>query len=194
MEISESLKKKVLSRINEERLISLLSKLIQIPSPVEEDAAEKEISEYLQSYWKKMGVQVFVQDVPQFGIAPRGPHPQIIALRPGKGGGKRLMIGGHIDTEPVVQRERWTKDPFSGQVEREETGPEGKGYIYGLGAANMKQSVASFTEAFHAIAESGVDLKGDLLLTGWVLEDLGCIGSKYQVQHWNEIGVGRLNR
>jgi acetylornithine deacetylase len=192
MTVPEKVKQKVLSCINEERLISLLSKLIQIPSPVEEDAAEKEISEYLQGYWKKMGLEVFVQDVPQLENTPKGPHPQIIGLSKGTGGGTRFMMGGHIDTEPVVQPELWTKDPFGGFVDREEVGPEGQGYIYGLGTANMKQSVASFTEAVHAIMESGVKLKGDLLETGWVMEDIGCIGSKYQVEHWDEIGVGPL--
>ena len=192
MAVPEDIKKKVLFQIDEDRLVSLLSKLIQMPSPVEEDGAEKEISEYLQGYWKEMGLKVFVQDVPQPENGPKGPHPQIIGLRKGGNGGTRLMMGGHIDTEPVVQPELWTKDPFGGYVDREETGPEGKGYIYGLGTANMKQSVASFTEAMRAIIESGVELKGDLLLTGWVMEDIGCIGSQYQVDHWDEIGVGPL--
>ena len=192
MEIKKGVVQKVLSKVNEERLISLCSKLIQIPSPVEEDGAEKDISEYLQGCWKKMGLELFVQDVPQLEGVPKGPHPQIVGSFKGKGGGKRFMMGGHIDTEPVVQPELWTKDPFGGVVDREEVGPEGKGYIYGLGAANMKQSVASFTEAAHAIIESGVDIKGDLLLAGWVIEDIGCTGSKYQVDHWDEIGVGPL--
>jgi acetylornithine deacetylase len=190
MQALEDVKQKVLSHVNEDRLISLLSKLIQIPSPVEEDAAEKEISEYLQGYWREMGLEVFVQDVPQLEGTPKGPHPQIIGRFKGKGGGIRFMMGGHIDTEPVVQPELWTKDPFGGYVDRKEMGPEGKGYIYGLGTANMKQSVASFTEAVHAVMESGIDLKGDLLVTGWVMEDIGCIGSKYQIEHWDEIGVG----
>lgn len=187
---SEDIKKRILSHVDGERLISLCSKLIQIPSVVEDEGAEKGVSEYLQTYWKKMGLEVFVQDVPATDGIPKGPHPQIIGRLKGKGGGKRLMMGGHIDTEPVVQPDLWTKDPFSGVVDREEKGPEGQGYIYGLGAANMKQSVASFTEAVHAIVESGIALKGDLLITGWVLEDIGINGSRYQVEHWNEIGAG----
>ena len=191
--IPKDLEQRVLSHVNEERLVSLCSRLIQFPSVVEEEAAEKEISGYLQDYWKKMGIEVFVQDVPQLADdVPKGPHPQIIGRLKGKGGGKRLMIGGHLDTEPLVYPELWTKDPFSGYVDREEEGPEGKGYIYGLGTANMKQSVASFTEVVHAIVDSGVELSGDLLLGGWVLEDFGILGSKYQVEHWNEIGVGPL--
>lgn len=192
MEISQALKHRVLSRVNEERLISLVSELVKIPSPVEEDGAEEKISKHLQDYWRRMGLDVFVQDVPASEFTPKGPHPQIIGRLKGKGGGKRFMIGGHMDTEPVVQPDRWTKDPFGGYVDREEVGQEGKGYIYGLGTANMKQSVASFTEAVQAIIDSGVQLKGDLLLAGWVMEDIGCLGSKYQLEHWNEIGVGPL--
>ena len=50
MEVSEGIKRKVLSHANEERLIALCSKLIQIPSPVEEEGAEKEnqLDEWLQ--------------------------------------------------------------------------------------------------------------------------------------------------
>lgn len=183
---------KILSCVNEERLIALLSRLVRLRSVVEDDGAEKEISEFLQDYWKKIGLEVFVQDVPQMEHTPRGPHPQIIGRLQGAGRGTRLMLGGHLDTEPIVQPERWTKDPFSGHVDRNEVGPEGKGYVYGLGTVNMKQSVASFTEAAHAIIESGASLAGDLLLTGWVMEDIGCVGSKYQVEHWDEIGAGRV--
>jgi acetylornithine deacetylase len=91
-----------------------------------------------------------------------------------------------MDTEPVVNPEQWTHDPFSGHIDREE------GYIYGVGTVNMKQSVASFMEALAAIVRSGVSLKGDLLFAGWSQEDLGSIGSKYMATHWDELNLGPL--
>ncbi|MBW1861987.1 MAG: M20 family metallopeptidase, partial [Deltaproteobacteria bacterium] len=97
-----------------------------------------------------------------------------------------LMVGGHLDTEPVVNPEKWTYDPFSGHIDNDE------GYIYGVGTVNMKQSVASFMEAIGAIVRSGVKLKGDLLFAGWAQENGGLIGSKYMATQWDEWDMGPL--
>jgi acetylornithine deacetylase/succinyl-diaminopimelate desuccinylase-like protein len=95
----------------------------------------------------------------------------------GVGGGPSFMMGGHIDTEPIVDPDKWTHGPFSGYVDPEED------TIYGLGAVNMKQGVAAETVAVHAIIKAGVKLKRDLYLAGWGLENIGCRGSKYMVKH-----------
>jgi acetylornithine deacetylase/succinyl-diaminopimelate desuccinylase-like protein len=96
------------------------------------------------------------------------------------------MIEGHLDTEPLVNPDKWTHDPFSGDIDRKE------GYIYGLGTVNMKQSIASFMEAIKAIVRSGTKLRGDLMFGGWAQENGGLIGSKYITSHWNKLDLGPL--
>jgi acetylornithine deacetylase len=93
----------------------------------------------------------------------------------GIGGGPSFMMGGHIDTEPIIDPDKWTHDPFSGDVEGD--------WIFGLGAVNMKQGVAAETVAVHAIIKAGIKLKGDLYLAGWGLENIGCRGSAYMSKH-----------
>src|SRR4030088_2363025 len=43
----------------------------------------------------------------------------------GGGDGPRLLIDGHIDTIPLHSLERWTVDPFAGEIR--------DGRLYGLG-------------------------------------------------------------
>jgi putative selenium metabolism hydrolase len=53
----------------------------------------------------------------------------------GGANGKKLLFDGHLDTVAPVQPEKWTVDPFSGMLREDR--------IYGLGAADMKGSLAS---------------------------------------------------
>ena len=173
----------VLARINGERLTSLCSRLIRMNSVVETPSAEVEIAAHVASYFRALGLEVKVLDLPKdVPGQTEGDHPQVVAFLPGKGKGPRLMIGGHLDTEPVVSPEKWTHDPFSGDV--------ADGYIYGVGTVNMKQSVASFMEAFKAIVESGAELEGDLLFAGWCQENGGLVGSRYMAANWDKLGLG----
>jgi acetylornithine deacetylase len=189
LRVPPEIRKKVVAAVNPENVVNLCSRLIQFDSVVEHDAAEKEIAEYVADYFKNLGLEVKIMDLPDdlpVPDMPKGPHPQVIARLKGSEGKPVLLVGGHMDTEPVVNPEQWTHDPFSGHIDREE------GYIYGVGTVNMKQSVASFMEAIAAIVRSGVSLKGDLLFAGWSQEDLGSIGSKYMATHWDELNLGPL--
>jgi acetylornithine deacetylase len=175
--------------IDQEELIDLCSRLVQMNSIVENDAAEKEVASFVASHFRTLGLDVRLVDLPHDLVIPdmgKGPHPQVIARLKGDNGKPILLVGGHLDTEPVVDRHLWTHDPFSGHVDRE------NGFIYGLGTVNMKQSLASFMAAISAIVRSGIRLKGDLVFLGTSQEDLGMIGSRYLATHWNSLDIGPL--
>lgn len=53
----------------------------------------------------------------------------------GQANSKKLLFDGHLDTVAPVQRENWTVDPFSGVLMDNR--------VYGLGAADMKGSLAA---------------------------------------------------
>ncbi|MDQ1393942.1 MAG: hypothetical protein QOF30_2919 [Acidimicrobiaceae bacterium] len=53
----------------------------------------------------------------------------------------RLLIDGHIDSIPLHSRERWTVDPFGGEIR--------DGRLYGLGICDQKASIAA---AAHGVA------------------------------------------
>jgi acetylornithine deacetylase len=67
---------------------------------------------------------------------PAGPPLNILARRPGRGtgGGKSLLLEAHIDTVPPGMRERWTKDPWGGEIV--------DGRIYARGAHDDLAGVA----------------------------------------------------
>jgi acetylornithine deacetylase len=186
LEVPRAIREKVLKALDEESVINLCSRLVQFDSVVENEAAEEKIAKYVAEYLKQLGLDIRIIDLPKGLPVPKGPHPQVLARLRGSIGNPLLLVGGHLDTEPVVNPEKWSHDPFSGHIDRKE------GYIYGVGTVNMKQSVASFMEAASAIVRSGVKLRGDLLFAGWCQENGGLIGSKYMSSHWNELDFGPL--
>ena len=91
-----------------------------------------------------------------------------VGVLKGSGGGKSLMLNGHIDTNPVGVG--WTVDPFSGLVR--------DGFVHGIGVSNMKASCAAFFGAARAMVRSGVTRRGDLVLAFVVGELQGGVGTK----------------
>src|SRR3954452_2203763 len=66
-------------------------------------------------------------------------RPQMIATFGGTGGGRSLVLNGHIDVVSAEPVERWTSPPFEPQVR--------DGLLYGRGACDMKAGVASMAFA-----------------------------------------------
>jgi acetylornithine deacetylase len=83
-------------------------------------------------------------------------RPQLIATRRGTGGGRSLVFNGHIDVVSVEPRTAWTSDPFDPQIR--------DGKIYGRGTCDMKGGIASMVFAVEALAASGIDLRGDVIV------------------------------
>src|SRR5699024_8012348 len=61
-------------------------------------------------------------------------RPSVVAKRAGAGGGKSLMLAGHVDTVPVEDRNKWTYLPEGELVDNR---------VYGLGSSDMKGGVIS---------------------------------------------------
>jgi putative selenium metabolism hydrolase len=64
----------------------------------------------------------------------------------GEGNGPRLLVDGHIDSIPLHSLERWTVDPFGGEIR--------EGRLYGLGICDQKASIASAVHGVAALARS----------------------------------------
>ncbi|OGO34375.1 MAG: hypothetical protein A2W35_19600 [Chloroflexi bacterium RBG_16_57_11] len=67
-----------------------------------------------------------------------------------------LTFHAHIDTVPAGDLQRWSVDPFGGELR--------DGAVYGRGAGDDKGSVAAQTMALVALARAGVNLNGCLQL------------------------------
>ena len=82
-------------------------------------------------------------------------RPQLAAVLRGSGGGRSILLNGHIDAVDVEPRERWTSDPFV-LTERD-------GYLYGRGSNDMKGGIAALVIALEALRRQGVRLAGDVV-------------------------------
>jgi acetylornithine deacetylase len=83
-------------------------------------------------------------------------RPQLVARFRGDGGGRTLLLNGHVDVVDVEPRDAWSSDPFAASVR--------EGMVYGRGACDMKGGVAAMVFAAEALAGRGIRLEGDLVL------------------------------
>jgi acetylornithine deacetylase len=91
-------------------------------------------------------------------------RPNVVAVRRGTGGGRSLILSGHIDTVPKGTLP-WTRDPFGGAVEGN--------LLYGRGSNDMKAGVATNLFVAEAVAALKIPLKGDLTVEAVVDEEFG---------------------
>ena len=83
-------------------------------------------------------------------------RPQLVARFAGVGGGRVLLLNGHIDVVEAGPLERWQHDPFAGVV--------AGGCLHGRGACDMKGGVACMVFAAETLARLGVRLAGELIV------------------------------
>jgi acetylornithine deacetylase len=102
-------------------------------------------------------------------------RPQLVARFSGTGGGKNLLLFGHIDVVPSAPLELWKTDPRCAVL--------ADGKLYGRGACDMKGGVAAMIFAAEALARSGSRLRGDLSVVTGTDEESSGGGSIAAVAH-----------
>jgi acetylornithine deacetylase len=96
-------------------------------------------------------------------------NPNLVAVLKGTGGGKSMILNGHIDVVPVGDELSWKHDPFSGIIEC--------GKLYGRGATDMKGGNTALLMAIEALIASGIKLKGDVIFQSVIEEESGGAGT-----------------
>src|SRR5690349_22297512 len=142
--LASELRSRVLARIDDEEVVRLASDLIRIPSFTTE---ETPCAEWLASYLEGHGLAVTLQE-----IEPG--RKQTVARLAGTGGGRSIMLNGHIDIDPLASG--WTRDPFTPWI--------ADGKIFGHGVFNMKAGVTACILATLALKRAGIALRGDVVL------------------------------
>ena len=89
-------------------------------------------------------------------------RPSVIARRRGTGGGRSLLLNGHLDTVGVAGMDA----PFDARVDG--------GRLYGRGSYDMKGAVAAVLVA----AADATELRGDVIVTAVADEELGSVGTE----------------
>lgn len=157
------------------------------PSVLEIDSTEQaDMLEFLKSLIRTPGLSSHEKDVAQLveqhlrsgGIESieRDPAGNVIA-RIGNGNGPTLLYDAHMDTV-YPSDEPWPHDPRSAVVE--------DGILYGLGACDMKGSIAAMVYAARQLAQMEAELSGNLVLV-FVVQKEPCEGCalKYVVENQN---------
>ncbi len=155
--MDQALKDRVLRQIKTEQVVTLCSNLLRIPSFKTE---ETRVARYLANFFRRRGYEVDFQEV-------EPGRYQTIATLKGSGGGKSLMLNGHIDIDPLAMG--WKRDPWTPSWEGDR--------LYGAGANNMKGGDTAIITAAEAIRKSKVPMKGDLVVACVVGELQGGIGT-----------------
>jgi len=76
-------------------------------------------------------------------------RPNVVAVIQGRGPGRTLMFEGHSDVVTEGEVDRWSFDPFAGDVV--------DGRLRGRGSADMKSGVAAMIHAARAVQQAGFD-------------------------------------
>ncbi len=106
-----------------------------------------------------------VQVLPAAGTPNR---PSLIARHAGTGGGRSLVLNGHLDTVGVAGMD----EPFEGRI----TGGRRSGRLLGRGACDMKAGVAAMVTAAEAAAAAGT--AGDVVLALVADEEHASLGTE----------------
>ncbi|RIW28508.1 peptidase [Bacillus salacetis] len=96
-------------------------------------------------------------------------NPNVIGVLKGQGGGRSIILNGHIDVVPEGDEAAWNVDPFSG-VHR-------NGKVFGRGATDMKGGTVALLLAIEALKATGVLLKGDIIFQSVIEEESGGAGT-----------------
>lgn len=150
---------RLLQKIDEKKqeILSLSQKLVQFKS-VNPPGNEEEISNFLAKKLKAMGFEVR-----QIEYA-KG-RPNIIAVKKGTTGKKRLLCYGHLDVVPAGDLSKWEVDPFAGTIIGDK--------LHGRGSQDHKFPISPFLYAWESLNELGIKLKGDLVFNFVVDEESG---------------------
>src|SRR5262245_39937524 len=137
-----------------DELTQLLSDLVAIdsvnPDLVAGGAGEGAVARFIAQWCETAGLEVRLDEV-------RPGRPNVIAVARGAGGGRALMLNGHIDTVGVAGMSA----PHAPRV--------ADGRLYGRGAYDMKCGVAACMLAVAEARRCG--LRGDVIFTAVVDEE-----------------------
>ena len=112
-------------------------------------------AEFVRQWCERQGMETSV-------VLSEG-RPNVIAVLRGSGGGKSMMLNGHLDVVGVTGM----ADPFLPRIEN--------GRMYGRGTADMKSGVAAMMVAASRAAR--MNLRGDVILTAVADEEAYSIGT-----------------
>ncbi|NLE22628.1 MAG: ArgE/DapE family deacylase [Actinobacteria bacterium] len=196
MELQSALEERVVGAVRDakDELTGLVAELVACDTtarlPGDPARDEERLQRLLAARLQAMGAETDLWEPEPTGggdrFTPAGldfaGRPQLAAALPGSGGGRSILLSGHIDAVDVEPRERWACDPFV-LTERD-------GYLYGRGANDMKGGIAGLVVALEVLHRQGVRLAGDVVFCTDTDEESSGVGGLRCVQHGVKADAG----
>jgi acetylornithine deacetylase len=98
-------------------------------------------------------------------------RPSVVGRLPGRGGGRSLLLYGHLDTVGV----EGMSDPFEPSI--------ADGRVHGRGAYDMKGGLAACAAAVRALIDADVGLAGDVIVVAAADEETESAGIREVLAH-----------
>jgi acetylornithine deacetylase len=140
------------------------------PTLVPGAAGERAIAEHVAGLMRSLGMEVELSEAASGRVSAVG-------RLPGAGGGRSLMLNGHLDTVGVEGMER----PFEPRIEG--------GRLYGRGAYDMKGAVAACLAAVKALGDAGARPAGDVVIAAVADEEDASLGTRDVLGRWRTDGA-----
>ncbi len=159
-----------------DRILEVFRDLVRIPSETHPPGGDEGPAQrYVEDRMRELGLQPDVFEpwsVPGIEGHPGwwpgldyADRPNVVGTWAGSGGGRSLILNGHIDVVPAGDRSMWTHDPYAADLV--------DGRVYGRGAADQKQGIAAMLMAIAVLQDAGLRPRGDVIVESVVNEELG---------------------
>jgi acetylornithine deacetylase len=171
-------REEILQRIDggKEEIIEFLQKLVSIPSVTGDELA---IQEFIATKLKRMGLSVDMWDPDQEELKRHPAYvpvegkydkrPNVVGFYKGTGGGRSLLLNGHVDVIPPGPPTSWQYGPFAAEIHDNR--------LYGRGASDMKSGLAAMTMAMEFVLGADLRPRGDVILEYVMDEELSGNGT-----------------
>lgn len=161
--------------VDVDALVATASDLVRIPSW---DGQESAAQRFMADAMRSVGLRTDVWTLDLEAVARHEHHATeiersealgVVGTLGAEGGGRSLILNGHVDVVPPGDVSLWTRPPFSGEV--------ALGRLHGRGALDMKGGLVAGLFALDALHRSGVTLAGPVHLMSVVGEEDGGLGT-----------------
>jgi acetylornithine deacetylase len=170
----------VLDAIDVDAVTATVAELVAVPSV---GGAETPAQERVAAFLRQAALDTETWDIDLPALAS---HERFSAEIPreeavgvvgslGAGEGPSLLLNGHVDVVPPGDETDWSTPPWEARVRG--------GRVYGRGTCDMKGGLACGLHAARAIADTGVELAGRLVITPVIGEEDGGAGTLAALLH-----------
>ena len=157
----------------EDDIVALVADLVRYPSVLgHEGPAQAFVAEHLRGSglatesWDVGNEIPGMPNAGSSGVDFVG-RPNVAGVRKGRGGGRSLIMNGHIDVVSPEPVSAWTHDPWGAEIVGHQ--------LFGRGAFDMKSGDAINMMMPRLLHDAGIELRGDLIIQSVIEEE--CTGN-----------------